>query len=784
MESTTQLRVATAPAGWSLSPGRVLQAALLSRRKQEELGMGADALAPIRLQAIGHVRRQVEASSGSSAPDDELSVQSSELSSEAQTECQAVINAVENWTPQSEETSKTPLPETPAQDGQGPAESSIRRPIPASSTIDEPSAKRARMAGPTESAMLRNTASTNSSAPASGSNVSAMQQFFQRPALVAKVFLHLEFDQADLLTLARVSKSLRAAVMPRIVQKLNIPLRKARRVHLFLTANPTLIQHVQYLRIWDDIAHHYGCYNPETAPAFRNQIAPRSHRDTWKHLGDLLVLIQTSRQGPPPFLDLSFGQVDLFNLYTQLKRAPKMLQKVTALRFVDDSSPKRYPYLTVEEVEASFNTHGDKMSEELSDIVHLVCDAQDDARSDALHVFEFVAFRLESNKRGPVLPAFRPRLLKRLASRIRSIVLLMGKCLPVDVAVLKILLDAHWPNLQRFWFRIDEHARQLYPSIRPPLISFLHRHNYLLALRVEMNSSTITNEDPPWWENLSAPALKKCTLSGSWGNNTLKMALASRHDAIQDLMLYGAGDVQAFACQAGFVRGLRALRGEASSIKTFLLHDAFLKQVHIEFAIDDLVGFNVFDHLGLDANSASALTCLSLLSDDADSPTVTQHATTLVPLDRLPNLVEVSLIFGKGQDENKCDSRQQSAQLVADLFMSFAAAKSSKLKACYIAYDGGAELPADAELATIIKVIPATLQYLTYYIPFWDEVWSYRVVRPVEANASSCPRLQRLPAFFRPRVDAATGVWEDMSDLDVAHTMFDHLGDEPRLKYL
>ncbi|CAD6886815.1 unnamed protein product [Tilletia laevis] len=118
-------------------------------------------------------------------------------------------------------------------------------------------------------------------------------------------------------------------------------------------------------------------------------------------------------------------------------------------------------------------------------------------------------------------------------------------------------------------------------------------------------------------------------------------------------------------------------------------------------------------------------------------------------------------------------------------------------------------LPDDAELNEVVIALPPNLEYVTWHVPFSTTTHHYRVLRLPSPTAAHEPslgivtgsnqqtkqsseaaapqhpqaRLQRLPASFRPKVNKKTGVWEDLDDDRTRNTLYDHMGDEPVLKY-
>ncbi|KAK0544844.1 hypothetical protein OC845_005400 [Tilletia horrida] len=134
----------------------------------------------------------------------------------------------------------------------------------------------------------------------------AAQRFFSTPELVHLVLLYLSKDRIDLLALSLVSKTLRIQALKIWVRQLDIDVKVAHNHLNFFKANPTLLEHVRYLRLqhshhdWNMCGFqsglHCGC--------------------DWHALHELLEMFagKSNSTGNPPLIDLSVYDSDLLCL--------------------------------------------------------------------------------------------------------------------------------------------------------------------------------------------------------------------------------------------------------------------------------------------------------------------------------------------------------------------------------------------------------------------------------------------------------------------------------------
>ncbi|KAE8238088.1 hypothetical protein A4X13_0g8520 [Tilletia indica] len=393
-----------------------------------------------------------------------------QISGSLREEMRLIRSLVQNWPAQGNPSNERALlvPAAPsdsamAESSGPPRQGQIRAASPSS---QEPNAKRTKLA------------ISNDNPPQS-----AASRFFNTPELLNIALGHLVFEQVDLIMLSQVSKRLRANVLPVLVESLNVPLTKAGQLLEYLGANPGLAGHIKYVRIWDDIAHHYFHRHHSSSAVMgkRSKVAPHRPADMWKQLRQLLSALESSARTLPPMFELSFGRSSFGDLYDQLRRFPRLLERLAALRIVDDFDPTQHQRPTVDETNQTVNDQTKQSTDDLRDIIRLICDAQDDAGSEA---FRFFGIRSSSSSgsnsldRASFLPNFRStRLLSRLAQRVRSLSIVLEDPSERDVKAYKALFASNWPGLLHFDFRINDVLRTTeYEAIRSATVEFCQRH--------------------------------------------------------------------------------------------------------------------------------------------------------------------------------------------------------------------------------------------------------------------------------------------------------------------
>ncbi|CAD6971647.1 unnamed protein product, partial [Tilletia controversa] len=235
--------------------------------------------------------------------------------------------------------------------------------------------------------------------------------------------------------------------------------------------------------------------------------------------------------------------------------------------------------------------------------------------------------------------------------------------------------------------------------------------------------------------------------------------------------------------------------------RTALQHIQVLDDIQGEAAYVHFLPF-VFGHGPL----ISTITCLEITFDDLDAQELASRCLGSIRFWKLPNLFELVFSCQKTRAHYR-DTPQESANVLAKLLHWLSRAK--RLRAVRMSCEAASVLPDDAELNEVVIALPPNLEYVTWHVPFSTTTHHYRVLRLPSPTAAHEPslgivtgsnqqtkqsseaaapqhpqaRLQRLPASFRPKVNKKTGVWEDLDDDRTRNTLYDHMGDEPVLKY-
>ncbi|KAE8265334.1 hypothetical protein A4X09_0g6680, partial [Tilletia walkeri] len=387
---------------------------------------------------------------------------------------------------------------------------------------------------------------------------SATHRFFETPELFFLLLEILDFDKVDLVILSTVSKQMRAMVLPRLVRSISLPITKALDLQKLLQANPGLVEAIRHLRVWDPVALYYARDQERIPIACLNDTPPKYHRNQWVHFGDLLLMVQRRETKQMPFVDMSFGQIDTWNqLYAQLKRAPRLMERLSALRIVGDFRVSRYS--GVFEPEYAFIKHGEALSEDLSDILHLALDVQDLVGSDTFQVFHFEGLRTEAAGRDSVLPALGPRLKKRLAVRIQDLSIKVHTAATSDLPTFAAILGMLWPKLQKFQLLLSSRLSTQPATFRTTLLGFLLRHTSLVDVNIRINEEAVMSE-PFNWSGLNFPNLRSYDIQGLWPNDAAKLAFARQHETIESLVLNPEEDISGAFASPETVKSLHTVK--------------------------------------------------------------------------------------------------------------------------------------------------------------------------------------------------------------------------------
>ncbi|KAE8180912.1 hypothetical protein CF328_g9005 [Tilletia controversa] len=295
---------------------------------------------------------------------------------------------------------------------------------------------------------------------------------------------------------------------------------------------------VKYVRIFDDIAHHLFHRRPIVGYGLsvqRSHDAPLMPKDMWEHLGNLFTTLQNNVEMLPTLMDLSFGQFNFANFLIQLRRHPRLVEELASLRIVDDFDPEHHQGEAPDDFEYHVGFRFRVFSEDLADVVRLVCDVQDEVGSDTFRYFGIRA--ADSFDRPAFLPEFGPRLLSRLAKRIRHLSLVMDSVSKDDTDTYVNMADADWPELLEFEVGARTLGGDWHRTLRSATVAFCSGHKNLTVTDtcIELPG---TSSSAPYWVHLTLPRLKSCSLAyQDFADRKSAVEFLSRHANIQHLSM-------------------------------------------------------------------------------------------------------------------------------------------------------------------------------------------------------------------------------------------------------
>ncbi|KAK0527451.1 hypothetical protein OC842_004866 [Tilletia horrida] len=672
------------------------------------------------------------------------------------------------------------------------------------------SVQRRRIASSSAACAPLKRARTEAAPPTDEDARSPVERFFSLPELAGPFLTpssSSQLDIPDLVALSHVSKSMRSLTLPLLVHRVNVRLTKAGKLLAFFRANQGIISHVKYLRVWDDVAHYHAHFDRDDfGLAIRNPQAPDYAPDAWSDLGQLFAAFEEAAAStPPPLVELSFGQFELAKLGEQLRPAHRLLSRIASLRIISDFGTSRAKNMTQAAVSGLFRTHGPALAAGLEVLLRLIFDAQDQAHqasSSAAGLTHFSFAALSPHAYGVVLPRFDAGIWARLAAQVHDLTLTLQHCVDEDVVNFIALLqqqDCHWPLLRRAHLAIYHFsAEDLSEEWATAQRDFLARNTQLEHVLFDTND--YGGELEPLWIDVALPRLRTAHIELEPLEEEAQLAFARRHPHLETLRSgWPTPAASVFAgtdTQEGGANGrqtLRKLEGGTSAIIAFLDAGVRLRHIRTEIWRNSEYTFSA---------PAPSITCAEYVLKTASFPALLAGGpagtASVLRLESTPNLVELALSIGQGARGRERDEPHESLGLLSQL-LAHLAPVCAQLRALCVHYQAAADLPADEEELTNRLLgegtgLPPKLEYLTWFVPFDNRIEHFRIIRFLGPSADEDSglaqyqariRLQRLTGRFRPAVDRATGVWEDLNDAGSALTLFDHIGDgEPRLKYV
>ncbi|KAE8242706.1 hypothetical protein A4X13_0g7047 [Tilletia indica] len=168
---------------------------------------------------------------------------------------------------------------------------------------------------------------------------SAALRFFKSPELLSLLMSYLALERNDLLTLAAVSKHLRAHALRAWARYLDLRLSSANRLHRFFVRNPGLASSVRYLRLREDIKERFYSFGDADSPVTANI---KRGKPQWPAAQELLGLIaQTDPTHEPTLIDVTIGLTDAGRIQGIFSAHPTLTRGLVAMRVIADVD--KYP---------------------------------------------------------------------------------------------------------------------------------------------------------------------------------------------------------------------------------------------------------------------------------------------------------------------------------------------------------------------------------------------------------------------------------------------------------
>ncbi|KAE8255314.1 hypothetical protein A4X13_0g3082 [Tilletia indica] len=615
--------------------------------------------------------------------------------------------------------------------------------------------------------------------------------------IAVEIFSYLVRERIDLLTISKLSKALRAIVLPLLVRELDVPLKKAPSCVHFFEAHPYLTNSVEFMRIRDDEAvRKVGLMPPrsftqppttggptQTFPEYDSE----EERDLrWFGIDRLLGVLLTHRaKQPPPLMDITIGITGISVFKATMRRLPQLLQRIAALRVICDLDQLNRPIQP--HMMHRFSQLAAKRWRQLG---LMVADMfQTEGQPPALRLFhaEDAIYGNDSKwnitrESWDLLKEVLPTTVEDLAIRLN-----LDETYPHRNCT---LLETDWPRLRKFSLKSRELGSVRADRIQEAIDQFLTRHQHLEDIWIDAHADIESIPIPQTFPNL-----KRCAMAKS-DYADLAPFLARHYGTVTDLMVPDddvdepAPNLFPPVISANLEPDslkLEVLRASPEIASAFVSKGARPRHYVMEDVRND-------EELGFDQwlftvnEAAEAVTCLNVMvttlpGEDEYGSDVLQ-AEFLQGGD-LPNLVELALRWAiPGTSDKAQDGRESICNTLANL------EHEDSLRALWLEHPLAGPLPPD----TILKLlwddgIPPRLEYLTWYSSSVNVAQYYRIARisviqpEILSDGSGGSRtgsvrkirLERLPDMFRSWIDG-NGVWHQSR-----HNLFDHSHSPPRL---
>ncbi|KAE8228743.1 hypothetical protein CF326_g6317 [Tilletia indica] len=776
---------AMAPQGWTVSPVRLELAAKLSLYRQQSSSSGDPV--QVRTEVIAEVRdvepdttqeTALRATLGDYSPASEL----------LEEEVKLIENMITHWS-ESNECSAT-ISGAMSNAADGPYEDRI---TPTSYSDALPSHPRtASSSSPSESSPSKRPRLSDSYQPASsdstrtqlnasslGAQVTgpptkkASEQFFATSELLFLLCSCLTIERIDLLALSKVSKKLRAVALQVLVHEFSIPLSRTREALVLLRGNPDLVESIRFLRIWDDDV---GC-----------GIACAGICN-WRSLGGFLAIVERRSTWPLPQVDLTLNPADLTRLLQELSMVPPLLERLAALRVVTGRSD-RSSAVWQSPPHPAVTPGRHQTIHALSSIASLICYAQDFTDSNVLRRLHLELWESSQDDDDAFLCSRWSKFTGRVAEYLTDLTFLFSHDFDANFGC-EILLEACWRSLRRLEIvgvdKIDEDEDEdASRDLGEALKRFSQTDNQIEDLSLCLSCPQTSTMG---WLEGTFPRLQKCSFILHRNDTPSLTSFLLRHPEIRELTLHGPQiDATLLQGRDAPFSALRVFGGSKEAANVLLQHGARLQHLQLD-GLWHLLSPRLPAQLLTDKESAGRITCLDIQLSSWQVDRMLFQLQGLLGAGAFPSLIELLVSANESREKNSSDPVACLERVLEELTRM----NLGTLKALRVRYSETKRLPSDEALEGIPFDFPPALAYLAFCPKNAETAQYYRILRappnsPADVTTTpgrKLPRLQRLPPSFRLKVNTEDGTWEAPGELRREHSLFDHSGDEPRLKML
>ncbi|CAD6933018.1 unnamed protein product, partial [Tilletia controversa] len=500
-------------------------------------------------------------------------------------------------------------------------------------------------------------------------DMTAAQRFFSLPELVGLLCTCCSTERVDLITLASVSRYLRAIALPHWAKHLDVALSTADKKLNFFVENPSLLPKIRYLRIRNDVVErkrrtHHGVQSSSS-------IADLKATPHWNELKLLLALIaaQSSSLDRPPAIDITVKITHISALEAAFRPFPRLQHCIVALRILSEYDDDIFAGMRMQEIEQMWHQSCTLLARFIQNIYaqgqgcsayvqsHGADNRSHSGSASGLRLFHF---QVKDRSCPPVPLTFWTALSAATASSLRDLTLFLDKSgSPEEI----------WPLLahrQLSKFVFQNRASHLGDSFEDSLD---HNQSTLQHLRIDIHTDSAA-QDLTFRQNF--PQLQYFCCQGRYDNHIQHPNnFVQRHPTLKGIInCYRSSNFPHVACS-----DLRVLGTSREVFEEHALQGGRLSHVRTLLKPEDLY---TNSWLTRSPDAARAITCLELLTYLDRRDFVYKHARHHFRFaflsDLLPNLTEITI-----RVHGNHDSPPTPKHVLAQVFINLCSAKSLRV---------------------------------------------------------------------------------------------------------